>query len=105
MGSNSIEPFVAAEPAVEAGELVLVRTSNEGARDIQDLRLEDGSAVWESVAKLVTELGAPGVGAAGLSDVGAVIGVTEPRHLERARALIPTSPFLLPRLGAPAGRV
>ena len=105
MGSDSLEPFVAAARAVEAGVLVLVRTSNQGARDIQDLRLEDGSAVWESVAKLVTELGAPGVGAAGLSDVGAVIGVTEPRHLERARALMPSAPFLLPGVGAQGGRV
>ena len=105
MGRDSLEPFVTVARAVGAGVLVLVRTSNEGARDVQDLRLQDGSTAWESVARIVTELGAPGVGAAGVSDVGAVIGATEPRHLERARELMPSAPFLLPGVGAQGGRV
>ncbi len=45
------------------------------------------------------------MGAAGLSDVGAVIGATEPWHLERARELMPNAPFLLPGVGAQGGRV
>ena len=105
MGRDSIEPFVTAARAVGAGVLVLVRTSNDGARDVQDLRLENGATAWESVATIVAELGAPGVGVAGLSDVGAVIGATQPRHLERARTLMPSAPFLLPGVGAQGGRV
>ena len=68
--------------------LVLVRTSNPGAADIEDLsRWSDASTVWERIAALVDELGAPGVGEAGLSDVGAVVGATAPGHLAaRARA-------------------
>ena len=42
MGSDAIEPFVAAARAAGGGVLVLVRTSNPGAADIEDLQLADG---------------------------------------------------------------
>jgi orotidine-5'-phosphate decarboxylase len=62
--------------------------------------------VWERLAELVRELGAEGVGeASGLSDVGAVMGATEPRHLVRARELMPHAILLLPGVGAQGGRV
>ncbi|MFI4985674.1 MAG: orotidine-5'-phosphate decarboxylase [Solirubrobacterales bacterium] len=105
MGADAIEPFVAAARAVGAGVLALVRTSNPGAADVQDLPLEGGGAVWERVATIVDELGRPGVGEAGLSDVGAVIGATEPSHLARARELMGAATFLLPGVGAQGGQV
>ncbi len=105
MGADAIEPFVAAARAVGAGVLALVRTSNPGAADVEDLRLEGGGAVWERVAAIVDELGRPGVGEAGLSDVGAVIGATEPSHLARARELMGAATFLLPGVGAQGGQV
>ena len=105
MGTDAIEPFVSAARRVGTGVLVLVRTSNPGAADIEDLRLADGGSVWERIAALVEGLGAPGVGAAGLSDVGAVVGATEPGHLRRARELMPNATFLLPGVGAQGGRV
>jgi orotidine-5'-phosphate decarboxylase len=105
MGRDSIEPFVAAARAVGAGVLVLVRTSNVGARDVQDLDLAGGGSAWESVAKIVAELGRDGIGSSGVSDVGAVVGATEPRHLQRARELMSSAPFLLPGVGAQGGRV
>ncbi|HME04913.1 MAG TPA: orotidine-5'-phosphate decarboxylase [Solirubrobacteraceae bacterium] len=105
MGSDAIEPFVSAARAVGAGVLVLVRTSNPGAADVEDLELEHGDAVWERVAGIVETLGRGGVGEAGLSDVGAVMGATAPEHLERARALMGRTSFLLPGIGAQGGRV
>jgi orotidine-5'-phosphate decarboxylase len=105
MGRDALEPFVSAARAAGTGVLVLVRTSNPGAADVEDLRLEDGGRVWERIAALVDELGAPGVGDAGLSDVGAVVGATEPEHLQRARELMPNACFLLPGVGAQGGRV
>jgi orotidine-5'-phosphate decarboxylase len=105
MGRDAVEPFVSAARAVGAGVLVLVRTSNPGAADFEDLRLAGSGTVWERMAALVDELGAAGVGEAGVSDVGAVVGATEPGHLERARELMPTAPFLLPGVGAQGGRV
>jgi orotidine-5'-phosphate decarboxylase len=87
-----------------AGLFVLVRTSNPGAVDVEDLATEGGERVWEHVARLVDGLGAPGP-ASGLHDVGAVVGATAPEHLARARELMPRTPFLLPGIGAQGGRV
>ena len=61
--------------------------------------------MWERLAAIVDELGRPGVGESGLSDVGAVIGATVPGHLVRARELMPHATFLLPGVGAQGGRV
>jgi orotidine-5'-phosphate decarboxylase len=105
VGRDAIEPFVAAARAAGAGVLVLVRTSNPGAADIEELELRRGGTVWERVAELVDQLGAPGVGESGLSDVGAVMGATAPGHLARARELMGAAPFLLPGVGAQGGRV
>jgi orotidine-5'-phosphate decarboxylase len=87
-----------------AGLFVLVRTSNPGAADVEDLVTEGGERVWERVARLVDGLGTPGP-ASGLHDVGAVVGATAPEHLARARELMPHTPFLLPGIGAQGGRV
>ncbi len=105
MGVDALEPFVEAARAAGAGVLVLVRTSNPGARDVEDLPLAGGGAVWERLAAIVERLGADGVGESGLSDVGAVVGATEPEHVRRARELMPHAPFLLPGVGAQGGRV
>ncbi|HSZ70282.1 MAG TPA: orotidine-5'-phosphate decarboxylase [Solirubrobacteraceae bacterium] len=105
MGRDALEPFVLAARANGAGVLVLVRTSNPGAADVEDLELAAGGAVWERLAALVHELGADGIGECGLSDVGAVVGATQPQHLPRARELMPRATLLLPGVGAQGGRV
>jgi orotidine-5'-phosphate decarboxylase len=105
MGKDTVEPFVSAAREAGTGVLVLVRTSNPGAADIEDLRLEGGGTVWERLAEIVDELGRPSRGESGLSDVGAVLGATDPRHLARARELMPAAIFLLPGVGAQGGRV
>ncbi|MGH2834356.1 MAG: orotidine-5'-phosphate decarboxylase [Solirubrobacteraceae bacterium] len=100
MGRDSLEPFVATARAGGSGLFVLVRTSNPGASDIQDLELAGGGRVWQRLAALVKELGEPGVGLSGLSDIGAVVGATVPAHLELARELMPHAVFLMPGVGA-----
>jgi orotidine-5'-phosphate decarboxylase len=105
MGSDAVQPFVDAAREAGAGVLVLVRTSNPGAADVEDLTLEHGERVWERIAALTDRLGRAGVGEQGLSDVGAVIGATAPEHLPRARKLMPHATFLLPGVGAQGGRV
>jgi len=105
MGSDAVQPFVGAARAAGAGVLLLVRTSNPGAAEVEDLELAGGGRVWERLAGLVDELGRPGVGESGLSDVGAVVGATVPDQLTRARELMPSAVFLLPGVGAQGGRV
>jgi orotidine-5'-phosphate decarboxylase len=120
MGSDAIAPFVTAARAAGAGVLALVRTSNPGAADVEELKLAragvaaegagavpaGAGTVWECLAEIVDELGRPGVGeGSGLSDVGAVLGATAPGQLARARELMPRAVFLLPGVGAQGGRV
>jgi orotidine-5'-phosphate decarboxylase len=105
MGIDALEPFVTSAREAGAGVFVLVRTSNPGAADVEDLRVEGGGAVWERIAAIVARLGAASVGGCGLSDVGAVVGATEPAHLARARELMGSAVFLLPGVGAQGGRV
>jgi orotidine-5'-phosphate decarboxylase len=100
LGSDSVEPFLQACRLHGAGIFCLVRTSNAGAGDVQDLTLSDGRLVWQHVAERVGEWGADLVGERGLSSVGAVIGATVPRAVAEARRLLPRSVLLLPGVGA-----
>jgi orotidine-5'-phosphate decarboxylase len=100
LGRDSIEPFIAACRREGAGIFCLVKTSNEGVADIQDLALSDGRPLWQHVARLVAEWGEDVVGDRGLSSVGAVVGATHPRAVGEARRLLPRSILLLPGVGA-----
>ena len=100
LGADSVEPFLQACRLHGAGIFCLVRTSNAGAGDVQELTLSDGRRVWQHVAELVGEWGADLVGERGLSSVGAVVGATVPRAVAEARKLLPQSVLLLPGVGA-----
>ena len=99
-GRDSLEPFLAACRRHGAGVFCLVKTSNEGGADVQDLVLSDGRPLWQHVARLVHELGGELVGSRGLSSVGAVVGATHPRAVGEARRLMPQAVLLLPGVGA-----
>jgi orotidine-5'-phosphate decarboxylase len=105
LGEDSLEPLLETARRAGSGLLVLVRTSNPGAEDVQEARLAGGGSLSERLAELVDRLGAPGVGSAGLSDVGAVVGATAPGRLARMRELMPHTVFLLPGVGAQGGRI
>jgi orotidine-5'-phosphate decarboxylase len=92
LGRDALEPLAMEAEKHGAGLFVLVRTSNPGAADVQDLR-GPGGPVWESLAAMVADLG-----------LGAVTGATVPEHLVRLRELMPRAVFLLPGVGAQGGR-
>jgi orotidine-5'-phosphate decarboxylase len=100
LGRDSLEPFLAACRRGGGGLFCLVKTSNAGSIDVQDLALSDGRPLWQQVALLVRELGEELVGDCGLSSVGAVVGATHPRAVGEARKLLPQSILLLPGVGA-----
>ena len=100
LGQDSVEPFLQACRLHGAGIFCLVRTSNAGAADLQDLALSDGRPLWQHVARLVCEWGDDLVGERGLSSVGAVLGATVPRAVAEARRALPRSILLLPGVGA-----
>ena len=100
LGRDSVEPLLAACRRHGAGLFCLVKTSNAGGADVQDLALSDGRRVWHHVARLVAEWGDDLVGEHGLSSVGAVVGATHPRAVGEARRLLPRAILLLPGVGA-----
>jgi orotidine-5'-phosphate decarboxylase len=101
MGLDTLNVLIEGARANDAGVFVLVRTSNLGAADFEDLELADNGTLWERVAQAVDRLGSDGE----LSDVGAVVGATAPQHVARMRELMPRTIFLLPGIGAQGGRV
>ena len=100
LGSDSVEPFVAACRRSGTGLFCLVKTTNAGSADIQDVALADGRPLWQHVAQLVNEWGAGLVGERGLSSIGAVVGATYPRAVAEARNCMPQAVLLLPGIGA-----
>jgi orotidine-5'-phosphate decarboxylase len=103
LGADALEPFIEAAEASGAGIFALVRTSNPGAADLEDLPT-DGGPVHERLAALVDRLAERLMGSGALSGMGAVVGATEPEHIARLRELMPRSIFLMPGVGAQGGR-
>ncbi len=100
LGRDSVDPYLTACRRHGAGFFCVVKTSNPGGAEVQDLALSDGRPVWQHVAQLVEDWGADLVGECGLSSVGAVIGATHPRAVGEARRLLPRAILLLPGVGA-----
>jgi orotidine-5'-phosphate decarboxylase len=105
MGADTLRSLLEVSRPAGAGVFVLVRTSNPGAADVEDVLLDGGGALWEHVAALVADLGGGAHARSGLGDVGAVVGATAPEHVARMRELMPAAVFLLPGVGAQGGRV
>jgi orotidine-5'-phosphate decarboxylase len=96
--------LVAAAESAGAGIFALVRTSNPGAADVQDLPSPE-RPLHERLAALVDGLSGRLLGGeSGLSGMGAVVGATAPEHIARLRALMPRSIFLMPGVGPQGGR-
>lgn len=104
LGGDSVEPFLRTCRDHGAGIFCLVKTSNPGSGDVQDLPLEDGRPLWHHVAGLVDGWGDDLVGASGLSSVGAVVGATHRGVVAEARRLLPHAILLVPGVGAQGGR-
>jgi orotidine-5'-phosphate decarboxylase len=103
LGGDSLEPFLDACRTAGAGIFCLVKTSNPGGADVQDVTLSDGRPLWQHVAGLVDSWGRDLVGEGGLSAVGAVVGATFPQEVVEARRLMPRAVLLLPGVGAQGG--
>jgi orotidine-5'-phosphate decarboxylase len=103
LGGDSIEPFLADCKAHDKGIFVLVKTSNKGSADIQDLTLQNGKPLYAHVGGLVSKWGEPLIGEMGYSAVGAVVGATHPSQAAELRKLMPHTFFLVPGYGAQGG--
>jgi orotidine-5'-phosphate decarboxylase len=102
LGPDTLEPFVRTAKETDKGLFVLVRTSNPGSGEFQDVQLADGRTWSQMVADRVSQIAsAEGlVGSSGYSSVGAVVGATQPQTMIALRERMPKSIFLLPGYGA-----
>jgi orotidine-5'-phosphate decarboxylase len=95
LGTDSLKPYVDRQ---ERGVLILCRNSNPGARDLQDLPVEDG-ALFERVAKLSKDKWNYN------ENVLLVVGATVPAELKRVREIVGDMPILVPGIGAQGGSI
>ncbi len=103
LGLDSIEPFVKVAESRGAGLFILVKTSNPGSKDFQDLQ-SDGHTIYQHVAAGVEQLAARTAAGGAYGAVGAVVGATWPRQLDELRAAMPHTWILVPGFGRQGGR-
>jgi orotidine-5'-phosphate decarboxylase len=96
LGRDSLQPFL---DHADKGVVILCRTSNPGAGDLQDLVVADGRPLYQHVAeKIAREWNANG-------NCALVVGATWPAQLREVRAIVGDVPFLVPGVGAQGGDV
>lgn len=103
LGLDSIEPFVKVAEQRDAGIFILVKTSNPGSKDFQDLRC-DGRTNYEHVAAGVEALAMRTAAGSTYGAIGAVVGATWPKQLDELRAAMPHAWILVPGFGRQGGR-
>jgi orotidine-5'-phosphate decarboxylase len=99
LGLDSIEPFLAMAEGHGRGVAVLVRTSNPGARDVQDLSVGD-APLWTRVAEMLETAMHRLASDSGWSNLMVVAGATWPEEARRLRTILPAALFLVPGYGA-----
>lgn len=99
LGMDGLEPFIAAASARGRGVFVLVKTSNAGSRDFQELETAEGMYLFDHVAYRLAAR-ARELTSGGYTPLGAVVGATYWQELAHLRELLPQSILLLPGYGA-----
>ncbi|MGD9644943.1 MAG: orotidine-5'-phosphate decarboxylase [Pirellulales bacterium] len=100
LGVDSLEPFVKVGRQRGAGLFVLVKTSNPGGGQFQDLEVSGAKPVYRHVAALVEQLALNSCREDNYGDVGAVVGATYARQLAELRAAMPHAWLLVPGYGS-----
>lgn len=99
LGKDTLAPFVTLAQRAGKGVAVLVRTSNPGAGDVQDLQV-GGAPVWRRIAEMLAPETEQLKGASGWSGLMAVAGATYPEEARALREAMPSALFLAPGYGA-----
>jgi orotidine-5'-phosphate decarboxylase len=95
LGREALRPFLERE---DKASIVLCRTSNPGAGELQNL-VVDGKPMWQIVAEKVSgEWNAKG-------NCMLVVGATYPDEMRKIREVAPGVMFLVPGIGAQGGDV
>jgi orotidine-5'-phosphate decarboxylase len=95
LGGDALEPFLKYE---DRGVIVLCRTSNPGARDLQDLEI-GRHKLYHTVAELAARCWNS------RGNCLLVVGATYPSELAEVREIVGNMPFLVPGVGTQGGDV
>ncbi len=95
LGSEALGPFL---DRSDRGVIVLCRTSNPGAHEVQDIRVGD-VPLYQEIARMVSESWNRN------GNCGLVVGATYPEELLAVRSIARDLPILIPGIGAQGGDV
>lgn len=99
LGKESLAPFL---ERADKGIIILVKTSNPGAGEFQDLEVVDpeqgrrGKPLYQIIAEHVKDWG---------ENVAIVVGATYPQELKKVREIVGDIPILIPGIGAQGGDI
>ena len=102
MGSDSIKPFLDAAMSEDKCVFVLVKTSNPGSGELQDVVAGD-RLVYQVVGDLNERVAKGTEGKYGYNMAGAVVGATYPSDIRALRKRLEHTFFLVPGYGAQGG--
>ncbi|MFD3157748.1 orotidine-5'-phosphate decarboxylase [Haloimpatiens sp. FM7330] len=103
MGMDSIKPYLSYVKNKEKGLFTLLRTSNEGAKDIQYIDSKANRKVYDIVGEKIQNVGEDYIGECGYSSIGAVVGCTHVDEGKKIRKSFDKTFFLIPGYGAQGG--
>ena len=104
MGLDSITPYLPYVDNKNKGLFILLRTSNEGAKDIQYLNIDNGQKVYNYVGDKLKEISSKHMGRCGYSSIGVVVGGTHLEEADEIRNRFDNMFFLIPGYGAQGGK-
>jgi orotidine-5'-phosphate decarboxylase len=100
LGLDTLDPFVEAAAESGGGVFVVLRSSNPGARDLQDLPAPSRPLYERLAAALGTKAALLRGPETEWSGLGVVVGAPWPEESRRVREILPRSLFLVPGYGA-----
>ena len=95
LGLEAIQPFL---DRTDKAVIILCRTSNPGAKDFQDLKVND-KYIWQIVAEKISGSWNKN------NNCMLVVGATYPEEMKKIRELVGDMTFLVPGVGAQGGSV
>ena len=94
LGKESLKPFLDRN---DKGIMVLVKTSNEGSAEFQNLEV-GGKPLYEVIAEHAKNWNTN-------NNVSVVVGATYPKELKAVRDIVGNMPILIPGVGAQGGSI
>jgi orotidine-5'-phosphate decarboxylase len=95
MGYDTVAPFLNYK---DKGAFILCKTSNQSATELQNLKLADGSFLYQHTAKIVEQWAQKHP-----EQLGLVMGATDLSAIQNIRQTHSNMPLLVPGIGAQGG--